>query len=54
MNGAIKPIETHWRGYRFRSRLEARWAVFMDHLGVEWVYEPEGFSLRSGYYLPDF
>ena len=26
----IKPIETHYKGYRFRSRLEARWAVFFD------------------------
>lgn len=51
----IKPIETLWRGYRFRSRLEARWAVFFDTLGVLWEYEPEGFVLPSGrYYLPDF
>jgi len=26
----IKAIETQYRGYRFRSRLEARWAVFFD------------------------
>ena len=51
----IKPIETHYRGYRFRSRLEARWAVFFDTLGVEWEYEPEGFVLPNGSkYLPDF
>lgn len=24
----IKPIETVYNGYRFRSRLEARWARF--------------------------
>lgn len=24
----IKAIETEYKGYRFRSRLEARWAVF--------------------------
>jgi len=24
----IKPIETIYNGYKFRSRLEARWAVF--------------------------
>lgn len=52
---AIKPIETHYKGYRFRSRLEARWAVFFDALGVEWEYEPEGFDLgAAGWYLPDF
>ena len=51
----IKAIETQYKGYRFRSRLEARWAVFFDALGVEWVYEPEGYDLgEAGWYLPDF
>lgn len=51
----IKAIETRYKGYRFRSRLEARWAVFFDALGVRWEYEPEGFDLGSnGWYLPDF
>jgi hypothetical protein len=40
----LKPIETFYRGYRFRSRLEARWAVFMDAAGIVWEYEPEGFT----------
>src|SRR5262245_2860601 len=50
----IKPIETHYKGYRFRSRLEARWAVFFDTLGLKWEYEKEGFDLGGTYYLPDF
>src|SRR5215207_933310 len=51
----IKPIETEYQGHRFRSRLEARWAVFFDALGIEYHYEPEGFDLGElGYYLPDF
>jgi hypothetical protein len=50
----IKAIETRYKGYRFRSRLEARWAVFFDALGVKWEYEPEGFELKNGRYLPDF
>ena len=51
----IKAIETRYKGYRFRSRLEARWAVFFDALGVQWQYEPEGFDLGElGLYLPDF
>lgn len=51
----IKAIETQYKGYRFRSRLEARWAVFFDALGVKWEYEPEGFDLgKLGWYLPDF
>lgn len=51
----IKAIQTEYNGYRFRSRLEARWAVFFDALGVKYEYEPEGFDLGDGlYYLPDF
>lgn len=51
----MKAIETFYKGYRFRSRLEARWAVFFDACGVKWEYEPEGFDLGDGnYYLPDF
>lgn len=51
----MKAIETHYRGYRFRSRLEARWAVFFDALGIAWEYEPEGFEMEDGFrYLPDF
>ena len=51
----MKAIETEYKGYRFRSRLEARWAVFFDACGVKWEYEPEGFDLGDGlYYLPDF
>jgi hypothetical protein len=51
----IKPIETHYKGYRFRSRLEARWAVFFDVLGLQWEYEKEGYDLgEAGWYLPDF
>jgi len=51
----IKPIETRYKGYRFRSRLEARWAVFFDALGIEWEYEKEGYDLGdAGWYLPDF
>lgn len=51
----IKAIETKYKGYRFRSRTEARWAVMFDSLGIEWEYETEGFDLGDNiYYLPDF
>jgi len=52
----IKAIETKYKGYRFRSRLEARWAVFFDALGVPYSYEMEGYDLspEAGWYLPDF
>jgi len=47
-------IPTRYRGYRFRSRLEARWAVLFDHLDIGWLYEPEGFIVGGKHYLPDF
>lgn len=51
----IKAIETVYNGYRFRSRLEARWATFFDTLGVKYEYEKEGYDLgKFGWYLPDF
>lgn len=51
MNGAI---ETVYKGCRFRSRLEARWAVFFDALGIEWRYEEQGYEVDGHRYLPDF
>lgn len=62
----IKAIETRYAGCRFRSRLEARWAVFFDRLGITWEYEPQGHmvgvfegskwaeSNPGRPYLPDF
>ncbi len=51
----LKPIQTEYKGYLFRSRLEARWAVFFDACGVDWEYEPEGYGFGNGIrYLPDF
>ena len=63
----IQVIQTPYKGYHFRSRTEARWAVYFDTIaqgqselyGIEhgwsWEYEPEGFDLGfAGWYLPDF
>lgn len=55
----IKAIPTYYKGIWFRSRLEARWAVIFELLGIEWHYETEGYdiSIANGYtirYLPDF
>ena len=55
----IKPIETVYNGYRFRSRLEARWAVFFDAMKIKYEYEPQGYKAndfegKTYCYLPDF
>lgn len=41
---------TMYEGVRFRSRLEARWAVLFDYAGWTWEYEP--FDLKG--WTPDF
>ena len=50
----IGAIETIYDGHRFRSRLEARWAVFFNEMNIPWLYEPEGFQVGKWKYLPDF
>jgi hypothetical protein len=54
MNKNLTAIDTEYKGYYFRSRLEARYAVYLDALGWNYEYEPEGYKLNSGHYLPDF
>lgn len=57
----IEAKPTQYRGIQFRSRLEARWAVFLDHLefdgvSMRWRYEPFVFTIRPSnwQYTPDF
>lgn len=51
----LKPILTRWDNNVFRSRNEARWAVFFDALDVLYKYEPVGVYLPNDMmYLPDF
>lgn len=51
----IKAIETEYDGHRFRSRTEARWAVFFNNANIKYTYETEGFENKEGArYLPDF
>ena len=54
-----RAIETNYMGCRFRSRLEARWAVFFDSLGWDWEYEKQGYTIGWREddeipWLPDF
>ena len=50
----MKALETLYRGVKYRSRTEARWAVFLDELRIAYNYEPEGLDLGGEWYLPDF
>lgn len=54
MPNEIKAIETPYRGITYRSRTEARWAVYLDELRISYDYEPEGIDLGGEWYLPDF
>jgi len=50
----LKSRQTVYNGYNFRSRTEARWAVFFDTLNIKYLYEYEDFVVGSRRYLPDF
>ena len=50
----IKAIPTWYAGTYFKSRLEAKWAVYFDYIKLSWIYEHEGFETPHGWYLPDF
>lgn len=54
MATGLQAIPTTYKGFRCRSRLEARWLVFFDSMEIEYQYEPEGFQTGDGKrYLPD-
>lgn len=52
----LKPIPSQYAGITFRSRLEARVAVLLDQLKIEWEYEYEPVHVpqMDAIYLPDF
>lgn len=55
MISSIKAKDTLYKGHLFRSKLEAKWAVVLDTLGIRWVYEPTYFRLKGEVnYRPDF
>lgn len=45
---------TVYNGIQMRSRLEARYAAWLDYYGMAWTYEPHCFASANGQYLPDF
>ena len=54
----IKPKKTKYGLNIFESVLEARWAVFFDCLGINYIYEPECAEVETGcrivHHKPDF
>lgn len=56
MNNDIQAIPTEYRGVRFKSRLEARFAEWLtEEQDAEWGYKPKRFaSFSHNGYLPDF
>jgi len=51
----LRAIPTEYDGVVYRSRNEARYAVFFKKLGIVNEWEPQGFHSRGGHcYLPDF
>jgi len=50
----MKPIPTEYNGTEYRSRLEARWALFLDEVGCFANYEPFAIEHNNLSYTPDF
>jgi hypothetical protein len=48
----IKAIAVEYEGIKFRSKLEARWYIFMKKLGWNIIYEPEIEGINN--WIPDF
>lgn len=50
----LQPLPVVYAGIRFPSRTVARWAIFLDHLKIEWEYEPDAYDTDEGPYVPTF
>ena len=60
VKGQLKNLPTPYKGYNFRSLLEAQWSAFFDHMAIQWHYEDRGYLLapfgdcyRPDFYLPE-
>lgn len=54
MTQPIPAIPTFYNGVQYRSRTEARTAVFFDYFGIRHEYEPRKYHLNGIVYIPDF
>lgn len=51
----LVPIPSTYRNIEFKSRMEAQFACLLDHMGLQWTYEPFSLVLPDGVaYTPDF
>jgi len=50
----IKTIPTKYNGIKFKSKLESKWAKWLDDNKIVWDYETQGFDINGHWYLPDF
>lgn len=50
----IRSIPTKYKDIIFKSKLEAKWAKWLDEKQIIWAYEEEGIDLYGEWYLPDF
>jgi hypothetical protein len=54
-NNTIQAIPSYYKDTLMRSRVECRWALILDKIGLAWEYEAQGFDLGDKlWYLPDF
>lgn len=53
MATTMRPRPTTYKGVQMRSRLEAGFARWLDHMKTPWTYEPRAFTAIDGWqYLP--
>ena len=50
----FKARPTTYNGIEMRSRLEAKYAAWLDRVNIRWTYEPKCYASEAGQYLPDF
>lgn len=49
-----KAIPEKWKGVQYRSRLEVKWKIVFDCLGLDTEYEQVGYNLNGLWYVPDW
>lgn len=50
----LRSLPTYYKGITFRSRLEARWAIILDEMGIDWEYEVEAYKIERTHFCDEF